>query len=313
MAGTSNSGPVPWWQLRQGQLNGGARGLPGAGNGNFDGVNEIANLEHSAPPGYQFDKVKGTFAPIVGSPSDALAQRGRTQNMENRMFDQQLNPLQPQTAQPSGNGGAPNPSNGGSSASMDGLQKATGSSWDADQARRTEQDRQHNQDVSDQAAATANGIDANRASMQSMISVLKGNGLLNPISAPTYGTPDSTAASAAVFARGKDRAAQIGQSSLRGLSDSLSARGVGGAGYEAGQVGKVAGQAESAVGMANRDATQMELEGVTHAADQNFQGQMLTHEEEAARQAQLLGQVGAAGRAPRPTSLTGLSASARAY
>lgn len=165
----------------------------------------------------------------------------------------------------------------------------------------------HSTAVSDAASQRAADFAYSTKSMQALLDMAKANGLLgkpggeDPI---TYGSPDTTAASDAIFARSKDRAAQTGQAAMRGLTGELQARGVGGAGYEGGRIGRIEGQAESAVASGNRDATEMELGANEHAADQNFAGKQLSRQQEMARQMALLGAMGAAGKPSSP--LTGL-------
>ena len=70
MAGVSQ-GPVPWWQLPE------HRG-------------RFANLTNSAPAGMEFDPTSFGFRPIVGSPSDLLAQRARSQRFEDEDRSQRM-------------------------------------------------------------------------------------------------------------------------------------------------------------------------------------------------------------------------------
>ena len=64
--------PTPWWQI------------PGpVGRSPADAV---ANLDASAPPGYQYDRVQMKYVPIVGSATDALAQRARGQGIEDSLL-----------------------------------------------------------------------------------------------------------------------------------------------------------------------------------------------------------------------------------
>lgn len=72
--------PTPWWQL------------PGGGTNNAAAA--VSNLDASAPPGYQYDRVAMKYVPIVGSATDVLAQRARSQSIEdqlrNRLFGTSL-------------------------------------------------------------------------------------------------------------------------------------------------------------------------------------------------------------------------------
>lgn len=63
MAGNIVGGPTPWWQLPEYQ-------------------GQAGNLESSAPPGYQYDKVQMKYVPIVSSATNALANQTRTQNTQ---------------------------------------------------------------------------------------------------------------------------------------------------------------------------------------------------------------------------------------
>jgi hypothetical protein len=64
--------PTPWWQI------------PGpVGN---DPRAAVANLDASAPPGYQYDRVQMKYVPIVGSATDALTQRARGQGIEDSLL-----------------------------------------------------------------------------------------------------------------------------------------------------------------------------------------------------------------------------------
>jgi hypothetical protein len=64
--------PTPWWQI------------PGpVGRSPADAVK---NLDESAPPGYQYDRVAMKYVPIVGSATDALAQRARGQGIEDSLL-----------------------------------------------------------------------------------------------------------------------------------------------------------------------------------------------------------------------------------
>lgn len=66
-AGGGRSAPVPWWQTP----------------GQADAAN---NLDKSAPPGYQYDRVQMRYVPILGSATDALAQRARQQGIIDQLL-----------------------------------------------------------------------------------------------------------------------------------------------------------------------------------------------------------------------------------
>lgn len=59
--------PTPWWQL------------PGQGGA-------LTNLTSSAPAGYQYDPVQMNYVPVIGSATDALTQRARTQGIEDKLL-----------------------------------------------------------------------------------------------------------------------------------------------------------------------------------------------------------------------------------
>ena len=64
--------PTPWWQI--------------PGPVGRDPRAAAANLEASAPPGYTYDKVAMRYVPIIGSATDALAQRTREQNLQDELL-----------------------------------------------------------------------------------------------------------------------------------------------------------------------------------------------------------------------------------
>lgn len=69
---------------------------------------------------------------------------------------------------------------------------------------------------------------------------------------------DLTAANTAAFATAKDQAANTAQASMTGLQSALSARGMGGAGYEAGQIGQTLSREANTIGAASRSQAQHE-------------------------------------------------------
>ena len=79
-------------------------------------------------------------------------------------------------------------------------------------------------------------------------------------------------AHAAAFGTAKDEAAQTAAGSLSALQGTLAARGMGGAGYEAGQIGQVLGNEANTIGAASRSEAQDAADLATHAADENYTG-----------------------------------------
>lgn len=63
---------------------------------------------------------------------------------------------------------------------------------------------------------------------------------------------DLSASDAAAFANAKDQAGQTAGASMTGLSQALAGRGMGGAGYEAGQIGSTLSTAANTIGSAGR-------------------------------------------------------------
>lgn len=108
-------------------------------------------------------------------------------------------------------------------------------------------------------------------------------GMPSPVSAPHQETPSPVtyqqvsgqaedAARAAIFARSKDQAGQIGNSAMLGLQGALASRGMGGAGYEAGQIGQTLTNSANQLGEESRLQATNELEHAQHVADETYQG-----------------------------------------
>ncbi len=76
--------------------------------------------------------------------------------------------------------------------------------------------------------------------------------------AETIAPVDLTAANTAAFATAKDQAANTAAASMSGLRSALQARGMGGAGYEAGQIGQTLGREANTIGQASRDEARNE-------------------------------------------------------
>lgn len=66
-SGGISSGPTPWWQT--------------AGQGG-----NLANLNSSAPPGYQYDAVQMKYVPTVGSATTQLADKTRSQGIQDKLL-----------------------------------------------------------------------------------------------------------------------------------------------------------------------------------------------------------------------------------
>lgn len=83
------------------------------------------------------------------------------------------------------------------------------------------------------------------------------------------GPIDTGAAHAAAFGKAKDDAAMTAQSAMTGLQGILSQRGMGGAGYEGGQIGHVLGQEANQMGAASRAEAQSEADRSQRTAEFN--------------------------------------------
>jgi hypothetical protein len=182
--------PTPWWQI------------PGAvGRSPADAA---ANLDKSAPPGYQYDRVAMKYVPIVGSATDALAQRTRTQSIE----DQLLGTFGATT------GGA----NAGTTGSMS---TSTGSS-----AFPTVPYNTDTLPAVSWPGSFAGGGGA------------PGGGGTAPAPTAQIAVPDTSAAMAAVFNRAKDQVGRTTTGSLTALRSALASRGLLGGGVEGGATAK---------------------------------------------------------------------------
>lgn len=81
---------------------------------------------------------------------------------------------------------------------------------------------------------------------------------------------DLSKASTAAFATAKDQAARTAAASLTGLNQALTSRGLGGAGYEAGQVGNTLAQEANTIGEAGRAEAAKEADLQAQAAEANL-------------------------------------------
>lgn len=87
-----------------------------------------------------------------------------------------------------------------------------------------------------------------------------------------YDQTSVTNAQNAAFAQAKDQAARTAQAALRGLSGQLAARGMGGAGYEAGQIGREVVRGANTIGEASRAQAIQAAELAQRAAELNYTG-----------------------------------------
>lgn len=182
MAGSGGAfgsgGPTPWWQLPE-----------------YAG--KAGNLESSAPPGYTYDKVAMKYVPIVGSATDALAQRTRTQSIEDQLL---------------GTFGATTGANAGTTGSMS---TSTGSS-----AFPTVPYNTDTLPAVSWPGSFAGGGGAPGG----------GTGTTQPTA--QIAAPDTSAAMAAVFNRAKDQVGRTTTGSLTALRSALASRGLLGGGVE---------------------------------------------------------------------------------
>lgn len=86
----------------------------------------------------------------------------------------------------------------------------------------------------------------------------------------TIAPVDFSKANTAAFATAKDQAAKTAQASLLGLNQALRARGFGGAGYEAGQIGNTLANVANSVGEAGRSEAVHEADLGARAAEDNL-------------------------------------------
>lgn len=91
---------------------------------------------------------------------------------------------------------------------------------------------------------------------------------LSGIKSALQGSRDAT------YAAAKDRAANTTTAALNGLQEELQRRGMGGAGYEAGQVGNNLATEANTIGQVDRQGMEDELGLETHLADEDYQGQL---------------------------------------
>jgi hypothetical protein len=80
------------------------------------------------------------------------------------------------------------------------------------------------------------------------------------------------ASRAATFARTKDNAANTARASLTALTGELQARGMGGAGYEGGQIGSTLAREANTIGEGDRQQAEEELRRAAEVANMQYQG-----------------------------------------
>lgn len=88
------------------------------------------------------------------------------------------------------------------------------------------------------------------------------------------------AARNAAFARAKETAGNTARASLTGLYDELQRRGMGGGGYEAGEIANRLVEAADQTGEVTRDQAISDAGRATHVADEEFGGQLAQRQED---------------------------------
>lgn len=88
----------------------------------------------------------------------------------------------------------------------------------------------------------------------------------------TMNTGALDAADSAAFGHAKDQAAQTASAAITGLSGELQRRGMGGAGYEGGQIGGTLSREANTIGEASRAEATNRAGVAQHVADENYTG-----------------------------------------
>ncbi len=214
--------PTPWWQIE-----GPVGRSPAAA---------AANLDASAPPGYQYDRVQMKYVPIVGSATDALAQRTRAQQIQDDL-------LKTLTGGGTGTGtgtgdvafGAANVGgsmNGGSFAPPPPVAYGGGGYFGGGGA-----------------PAPA-----------------------GPAAIPRVQAPDTSAAQAAVFGRAKDQVGEETSGAMAALRSALAARGLLGAGVEGKATANVLTKGQQQLGDTTREQAIQEGQRLSDFAKLGYQG-----------------------------------------
>lgn len=200
------------------------------------------------PYGYQSNPISGQPEATVGSPSDQLQQRDRSQAMENqdRTYGTSM-----------------------ASASLDALRKAVYSPTPL-------KVNPYTQDAYTRATGLMDQLRNGPLAGQSNLNITAGGtgAVTNPSPAASvsYNNPALDAARSAAFARAKDNAANTADASMKALTEELGRRGMQGGGYEAGQIGNTLAREADQIGEAGREQAIQDANFATHAADENFQG-----------------------------------------
>jgi hypothetical protein len=208
------SAPVPWWQLPN---------QPIAAN----------NLDASAPPGYQYDRVQMRYVPILGSPTDALAQRTRAQGQQDQMLDALMRQLTFGSASSGGGGdyaSAPAPT----------------------------------------SASSAPGVSMGGSSAPVQM-VMPSPGAA-PAAPATITMPDTKAAQDAIFARAKDKVGLETAGSVTALRSALAARGLLGGGAEVKGTANVLTSGQQQLGDTTREGAIQEAGRLNDFAKLGYQG-----------------------------------------
>lgn len=120
---------------------------------------------------------------------------------------------------------------------------------------------------------------------------------------PNVAPIDNTAAHAAAFGRAKDEAGNTANAALTGLTGELQRRGLGGAGYEAGQIGHTLARDANQIGAASRAEAESSFQEKQREAELNYQGSISQRGQDIGRETTLRGQDLSAGTAARGQDL----------
>lgn len=121
-------------------------------------------------------------------------------------------------------------------------------------------------------------------SIPNEVSIGSGGGSTATSPIATIAPLDFTKANAAAFATAKDQAAQTAQASMRGLQQALSARGLTGGGYQAGQIGTTLAREANTIGQASRDEARNEANLQAQADEANLGAQVTQRGQDISRQ-----------------------------
>lgn len=225
---------TPWWQLP---------GQAGA----------VDNLTKAAPAGYQYDQIQGSYVPVVGSATDRLAQRDRTQGMQNTIFGQEQKGFDSSLGALGGLNGALGGPGGGGGGVGGGYSGGSGFGGFGGGASPYTPPN-----LSGQPSPASSWNPA--ASLPDHASIQTGQ------TAATLQGADNAA-----YATAKDQAAGTANAALTGLSGALAARGMSGGGYEAGQIGGTLSREANTIGEASRQNAEMRYNQALSTAEQQAQ------------------------------------------